>query len=129
MTIAVVCECGKRGVVPDEAAGHQGECSFCGRLIAIPLATIDTPPQSGGIATEAGESQPPRQCPSCGVILASEAVLCVNCGFDYRTGTRLDGASARVRKPGRTSRHEGSSPRARKPASAMKALFLVLALA
>jgi hypothetical protein len=33
-----------------------------------------------------------RTCPSCGQPVAANAVLCVACGYDFRTGKRLSTA-------------------------------------
>lgn len=41
------------------------------------------------------EEQPPEtRCPSCGAILPEGAVLCVQCGYDFRSGRRVDEEAA-----------------------------------
>ena len=37
------------------------------------------------------EEQPPEtRCPSCGAVVPEGAVLCVQCGYDFRSGRRVD---------------------------------------
>ncbi len=77
MPITVTCKCGKRFRVRDEHAGKRGKCPSCGAAVTIPAAGAEAPPADG------------RPCPGCARPLASEAVLCVNCGYDVRAGKRL----------------------------------------
>lgn len=46
-------------------------------------------------------SSPPAEltCPSCHTVLMPKAVLCVACGFDQRTGTKVSGASLASEEP------------------------------
>jgi ribosomal protein L40E len=57
---------------PGEWAGQTIECPDCHAAIAIPSA--------GGT---------PSQCPSCNADLAEDAVVCVACGYDLRTGQKI----------------------------------------
>lgn len=50
-------------------------------------------PRSSAPSTETAKSQD-RICPGCKSTIASNAVVCVNCGFDRRTGKRHSGLPA-----------------------------------
>jgi hypothetical protein len=74
MSIVVTCTCGKRLQVPDQLAGKRGKCAGCGNVLAIPA-----PPEPAAS----------RTCPSCREPVGPVAILCVNCGHDFRTGERV----------------------------------------
>ncbi|HET6249471.1 MAG TPA: hypothetical protein VFE47_17400 [Tepidisphaeraceae bacterium] len=107
--------CGKRYKLEDQMGGKRAKCK-CGNVLLVPPMTIDpalmdsskapaappppprpappTPPPP--IASRAGVQQPVAteaagECPSCGAAMAPNAVLCIECGFDKRTGKRLSG--------------------------------------
>ena len=93
-------QCGKNIVVGAEEAGHKVFCPQCGK-------DIITPNQSGEPFVVVGERQEPeqpkifprshsssaaitkKQCPKCQHEVEAEAVICVNCGFNLRTGRWL----------------------------------------
>jgi len=103
-------------------AGRKVRCAKCHTIFAMPAAqpaergvahpaaaTAQAPPPSSGgsgAAPAVARTQPPPApvhapemaqgptCPSCGVPLAAQAILCVACGYDLRTGFRLAGADA-----------------------------------
>ncbi len=59
-------------------AGQETECPKCGTAAEIPAI-----PQA--------EEQPEeRTCPGCSVSVSAEAVICVQCGTDLKTGHRLE---------------------------------------
>src|SRR5262249_25595036 len=51
--------------------------------------------------------EPERRCPECQAVLAPNAVLCVTCGFDLRTGKKLDGPKKEKAKRKRAARPRG----------------------
>lgn len=117
MAIVVTCKaCAGRFSVGEQHAGKTAKCPRCGERLAIPrpkagetsrpeLAVPPTPsvpakpkpaaPPSSGLADLLDEAELPRvsssgpKCPACGLPVAANAVLCVQCGYDSRTGTRL----------------------------------------
>ena len=66
MSVKARCECGAALRAEDDAAGGRATCPSCGRAV----------------------------CPRCSGTLARDAVLCVKCGYDLRTGAtaRIAGA-------------------------------------
>ncbi|MBM4039168.1 MAG: hypothetical protein FJ290_11710 [Planctomycetes bacterium] len=90
MPIKFACECGKILTAPDGTEGKRARCSACKRAVTIPSgfhlsnAEDATPPPGATGGAAGGEA-----CPSCGRPLAAEAVLCVHCGFDRRTGLQV----------------------------------------
>ena len=81
-TATVRCQsCQATYEVDGSAAGTIQECPKCGAVSRIPEAASDPEQQ-----TEYADAV--RKCPSCSKSAAASAVLCVNCGFDFRTGTQ-----------------------------------------
>jgi hypothetical protein len=115
MAIVVTCEaCAGRFSVGEQHAGKTAKCPRCGQRLVIPKAHETTrpkpevalPPQgqvtpkpsvqpSSGLADLLDEVKLPSvpssgpKCPACGYPVAANAVLCVQCGYDARTGTKL----------------------------------------
>lgn len=80
MPIELRCSCGKRVSVADEQAGRKVRCPGCQGILRVPGdATADE-----GYTTEAS-----RQCPSCRQEWPEDAVVCVNCGYNFETGKKL----------------------------------------
>jgi len=77
MPIPVRCSCGKTLAVKEEHAGKKVRCPACRAVLEVPAP----PAAQGG-----------RACPGCGGELAGGAVVCVNCGYDTRTGRKLQAA-------------------------------------
>ncbi|MFP4055820.1 MAG: hypothetical protein ACLF0G_03005 [Candidatus Brocadiia bacterium] len=78
------CSCGREFEARDEAAGRHMRCPECGERVQVPQ------PQDSPEPTDEGEAGP---CPECQAPLAPGAVLCTNCGYDLRTGQRLETAA------------------------------------
>ena len=101
--IDVECTCGRVYSVPKRKAGRKLQCKRCGAVVAvpqpgqgrapagdpggmvIPFRTPDDPAPSPALDLAA----PTRRCPSCGFADDATVVVCVRCGYDHRTGTRL----------------------------------------
>lgn len=75
MSFTISCECGKTYRVRSDQAGKRAKCSQCGRVLVI----------SNGPSV----AQPPRSCPSCRQAIAPDAVFCIHCGLDIKTGDIL----------------------------------------
>lgn len=125
--VEVHCVCGRRYPVPDDKAGKKLQCKRCGAINRIPwpqpsdhddvVIPFRDPGEDEGdeddpdadLALAAPEPppleirDPLRRCPSCGHQDEASVVVCVRCGYDFRTGRRLQDAheagerSARVR--------------------------------
>jgi hypothetical protein len=87
--MAVVrCQCGKKWKLPENSAGKTIACPACQANLPIP-----TSPKPAVAKNE--EQSTAEKCPSCGGALPAAAVICVQCGFDRRTGKRA-GKAARA---------------------------------
>jgi hypothetical protein len=89
-------------VVNDRYAGRRAVCRDCGATYQIP-DTLQAAPQSPAnntyslvglesgppVAAVKAPSLPPRSCPSCRASCDPKAVLCVSCGYDFRSGKNL----------------------------------------
>jgi DNA-directed RNA polymerase subunit RPC12/RpoP len=93
--------CGKQYRWKPEFAGRTAKCA-CGAKLVVPLQAPPTPdaaeiplapePKQPATGQPVKPSSPPdgeSKCPSCSAPLASNAVLCVNCGYNLKTGQKL----------------------------------------
>jgi hypothetical protein len=116
--IVVACACGAKFAAGAELAGKRVKCPKCGNALtvgaaqgavtpssqataggaaAIPVASPATPAFGGdfglaGLLDEAGVKQKAtgeNACPSCGEFMAPEALLCIHCGYNRKTGKKL----------------------------------------
>ena len=97
-TISVQCGCGKKLKAPSTAVGKRAKCPACGNVLTIELpppppaeddplgAMYDLAEAEKAASTNAAEEGP--RCPKCGSELAAGSVLCVNCGYDLRSGKK-----------------------------------------
>jgi hypothetical protein len=121
--ISVTCDCGKRLKAPVAAAGKRARCPACGNVHVLPAPPSASPrdpfesdlsdvaPQQdqdpfGALDELANQENavPAAQsdavhCPQCGSAMPGGAVLCVNCGYDSRTGKSAAAAVAVAAAP------------------------------
>lgn len=97
--IQMICNnCGAAFEVTDELAGLLATCPQCRGQVAVPLSVerAARPPklqvkQGSPVATAY------RNCPSCGALAQEEAVFCVQCGYNFKTGRRYAETAARTK--------------------------------
>jgi hypothetical protein len=87
MANVVRCECGKSWKLPVEAAGKSVRCPACQARIVIPS------PETAAVPAAKETSASAAACPACGSALRPDAVLCVMCGFNLRTGRKAGEAA------------------------------------
>ncbi len=75
MSITFNCTCGQKLETDDKDAGKQAKCPRCGLSITIP-----SPAKEETI------------CPACGNPMEDDAIICVQCGFNKKTGRQLAAA-------------------------------------
>jgi len=92
---AVECpSCGKAYVAKAALAGKRMKCK-CGGVLEFPVATTDESSQAEEDAmyelAEPDHVAKPvgGKCPGCGAKVPKEAVLCVSCGLNFKTGKLL----------------------------------------
>ena len=126
MAQAIKCSsCGKSYPFKPELAGRKVKCK-CGQVITVPAAPKATEPDSlYDLAPDptAPASRPSHQtvmprsgddavrCPSCEGPLEAGSVICVQCGFNLKTGETMKGiggAAATTGKPAASSRRQSS---------------------
>ncbi len=96
MAIEFSCpNCGRTLRAEERHEGKQTRCPACGSGAAIPAAAAVIPmiedaiqeePPRGRRAVRVDRAADPNACPVCGAALDPKAVLCIECGFDRRTG-------------------------------------------
>ncbi|MBM4032347.1 MAG: DUF4352 domain-containing protein [Planctomycetes bacterium] len=88
MPIKFQCECGKALTAKDGSEGKRAKCPACQRVVTIPAAS-ELRLEDAPAEFKPPEEASPDACPSCGQAMGAEAVLCVQCGYDRRTKSRL----------------------------------------
>ena len=83
MAIEVACTCGKRLRVSDEQAGRKVRCPVCQDMVRVPGEKAEEP--DAGYAVETV-----RKCPSCRAEWTEDAVVCIRCGYNFRTGKKME---------------------------------------
>ena len=92
-----VCpHCTERIAVDDSVAGSEITCPHCQKQCPAPRRKLRLrlPSDTPAPAPVANGSQ--SQCPQCKVAMAVDAVFCVKCGFDLRTGKSALASSVRL---------------------------------
>ena len=111
MPIKVACRCGQQFAAKDELAGKTVKCPQCSQPLTIPR------PQAAAVGgnvssllDEAGmaAATTAARCPSCSAVLPDGAVLCVQCGYNAKTGRRM--STIRVSETGEEEPLEGVIP-------------------
>src|SRR5437879_5178502 len=69
-------------------AGKKLRCPRCGTTFAPQAEAAPPPPAEAGVLALAPEAE--KHCPSCQARMAPEAVLCLECGFNLKTGEKLE---------------------------------------
>ena len=94
MSIKVECPgCGTTLSVADKFAGKRGKCPKCKGAIDIPAA--GSAPAQQPAPSPAGAPQPattedgPKLCPKCDKACDAGAVICISCGYNFKTGGQL----------------------------------------
>jgi hypothetical protein len=89
------------------APGKKVRCPKCGSAFAPVKAEADLSPIT--LLPEAG-----KVCPSCHKTMASEAVLCIECGYNLKTGQKLEAPKKSPKKRNKADRQgpltEGDLP-------------------
>jgi predicted lipid-binding transport protein (Tim44 family) len=134
-SISVECACGKKLKAPASAVGRKAKCPKCGNVMTI---TAPPPPPVeddalGALYDLASEEKhasssdtvddSPR-CPKCAASMNVGDVLCVNCGYDLRTKSKL-AAKPVVTKPVIDLDAASSASKKRKDKMAPEGSFLV----
>ncbi len=81
-------QCGQTMQAEDKHQGQKVRCSGCNNIVAIPVLTVPTV-QAAPQPPLTMVTSPDMYCPSCGGPLPAQAVLCVNCGYNRKTGKYL----------------------------------------
>jgi hypothetical protein len=106
--ITVECKCGKRLKAPASAVGKKAKCPKCGNVMRIEAPPPPPPPEEPGegefgldalyevaakeervAASQEGQATAAMRCPSCGSGVEAGAVICVSCGYDFRTNRKV----------------------------------------
>jgi phage FluMu protein Com len=91
MKVQFTCEhCGKVLAADDQHAGKQGKCPQCAGVFTIPTAPAGEETNAEADQVDQGTVESgPKACPSCGAAADAEAVICVSCGYNFKTGKQL----------------------------------------
>lgn len=100
MPIVVQCSaCKKQFQAGDHLAGKQVKCPACQAVLVLPASQQAAAPTGNSLDELLAEEMPQRhaglagqaevKCPGCGIPVREDAVLCVNCGYNFRTGRQI----------------------------------------
>jgi hypothetical protein len=82
--VVVACSCGKRLKAKAELAGKKVKCPGCGGVIVVPNRKTPVAVVASSTASSAAQTVD-KECPTCLATVPGAAVLCVCCGFDFRS--------------------------------------------
>ncbi len=126
MPIAVQCgSCQKQFQAGDHLAGRTVKCPGCQTPLAIPgpQTTPQQPAAASGLFDDempvhhAAYGEAEVTCPGCGVPVKPDAILCVDCGYDFRKGKQVvpdTPAQRKARFEAREAKMRGNAPGAKK---------------
>jgi len=80
----VHCPCGKNLKAKPELAGRKVKCPGCGQPVSLPAAPVTSAGAAPGAVAPPAATE--KDCPRCLATVPAAMVLCVSCGFDFRTG-------------------------------------------
>jgi phage FluMu protein Com len=98
MKIHVQCtKCGHKLAVDDQFAGKKGKCPKCANVFVVtvpasaaaPAPAAKTAPAAVPKKAAAPAAEGPKACPGCGKAVDAKAVICMGCGFNFRTGKKI----------------------------------------
>ena len=97
--IHLVCgNCSAEFEVMDELAGLLATCPQCRGQVAVPLSAEHVSHASKlQIKMGSPVATAYRNCPSCGALIQEDAVFCVQCGYNFKTGKRYGEVGARAK--------------------------------
>jgi len=78
--------CGERITIDESLTVSELTCPHCQQQCPVPRRKIRLRLEPLGTLPDMAEAGKQQQCPQCKVPMAADAVFCVKCGFDLRTG-------------------------------------------
>lgn len=76
--------------VPIKFAGRYIDCPKCGKKTPVPSSQEEADDELKEYSVSQHAFKVPTHCTHCGAKMPKKAVLCTECGFDYRAGRQLD---------------------------------------
>lgn len=128
MPITVACSCGKKLAAKEEYAGRTLKCPGCGKGVKIPSAAGSTVGKGGAAKRPAAAKQPLSSaaqlleeaglahhvegptCPECFAPIPEDAVLCVECGYNFKLKRRLHSGGKAPAKKAPAAARPGTKP-------------------
>ena len=123
----VKCKCGQPMRVPATDPADDALPDGFDDLAALGEGTIVEAPAGAAVAPVAGGKSPAakgKKCPACDSPVAADAVLCVNCGHNLKTGKKLKTSTAEVAPAYRSYAVAGND----EPMSAKKKKIVALSI-
>jgi len=75
--------CGKNLVVDEAGAGIELKCPKCHTSVVVPFKQDAQPTVE-------------MKCSSCGKAISKDDVICINCGLNLKTGTKVQSSVAQL---------------------------------
>jgi DNA-directed RNA polymerase subunit RPC12/RpoP len=91
--LRVQCQCGKKLQAKAALAGKTARCPACGQSVTLPAP----PPPPTTVASPAAAAD--KECPRCFAMAPAAQILCLSCGYDFRTGKTVKVSGKPTAKP------------------------------
>jgi hypothetical protein len=92
--LRVQCQCGKKLQAKRELAGKTAKCPACGQPVKLPAA-----PTVASASPTPTAAAPEKECPRCFAMAPEVQILCLSCGYDFRTGKTVKVTGKPAAKP------------------------------
>ncbi|GEM_PF-6721672 len=83
--ISLQCGCGRQINVQDSLAGKRIKCPQCQAVVQVPHSS-EAIQEGGAVGLSPSDD---KKCPGCNKLMLKEAVVCIHCGLNVKTGQRL----------------------------------------
>jgi hypothetical protein len=91
MAIPVACACGKRFAANDNLAGKTVRCPQCQGALQIPAQVAETKEADAldNVDSYTQTANEERFCPSCKAFRKPGAIVCLQCGYNWRSRRKM----------------------------------------
>lgn len=95
--------CQQQCEAPPELMGAVVNCPSCQKQMCVPSASAPS-----GYSSQPSTGPATKVCPSCGITVRNDFVICLGCGLNFKTGQRVEKAPSAVPLPAQ-SPHGGNA--------------------
>ena len=82
--------CGSKARAPLAMAGKFMDCPNCKQRTPVPNSQAEADEEARILTVQENYYEAPEKCTKCGRKMKKGAVVCLNCGFNYKAGKQLE---------------------------------------